>query len=768
MDSDLCISQGKALDVIRNRRFQKLDFVQISKDVLSSSGFLKPIIDIRKSPESSEVLDSVVELTRKRLQRLHEKASKAYKQRKTEPGKEDFRNDVFLDLSDFPSLLNTNSQCSQSQSSRCSTQSDLEVSIPYEPPKKRKTFDELSSATKRARTSDLYEHLLQTAKSQDISPGRMAAYLGSRSTYMSDKALSHSFQSLYDGSKTLNKIDSTLAVYLKEHCQIGRSVYTDLRLLLQKHVEFPPYNELAALVKNILPDLISYDHGVRAGFKDLLLRTLGRILSRSSTKLLPTTISSGIVCQVKVGIDGSGSHAIYNSASSLREGVDTSHMLVAGFSVPQITVNDSQSSVIFRDRHCSSVFSERPMILIPGGETAERFGRVLQLIESEIDEMSSGIEVKFSDAESEKTIHCTVLADVSQLDGKAICTATGLKGAYCTGCTVSESDAKKLERIEEGFSIDRNIDDLNDLYTFLLEDEDGDPLHSRQGDYWIRAGLTQKPQSTSLDLCRNIPVVHAYLRSLSYFEDLVYRVNSNLRKMVRGTRYSPTQKDRLTEAKRKMRLEAKEGPLHLRLDCPDSYGHGGSSDTGVMARRFFEERNRPHVVALMKGTVAEKEGLCKLHEQFSVVLRVMSSKFQTIDVIAYEELCLEAYKQIVITFPWASIPQSIHRFLAHSGERIRFNDAKGLGNCSKEGLEALHKYVRKFRCILARKTSLKDNLSDVFSHLFVRSDPVIRCQRRVLECSHCHDYGHSKRSCPSRRQMCASSDDALVQNIFMQ
>ena len=51
-----------------------------------------------------------------------------------------------------------------------------------------------------------------------------------------------------------------------------------------------------------------------------------------------------------------------------------------------------------------SVLSEWPMILIPGGETSDRFGRVLQLIESEIEEKSSGIDVMFSDAEGEKTI----------------------------------------------------------------------------------------------------------------------------------------------------------------------------------------------------------------------------------------------------------------------------------------------------------------------------------------------------------------------------
>ena len=439
MEKDFCISQGQALTLLNSRKdkHNKVDFFELAKQLLMSCGHFKSLNTIAKSTEEHELLDSVIHMCRKRYIRLHDKAKKVVK--KTGSGMEVFAREVFVDLTDFPSLLSSGSQCSQA-SSRSSVLSDLELSVPFESLKKRKNFDDLSSTSKRARTSGLYDQLLKTAESENVSPARLAAYLGFRASYMSNKSLAHSFQSLFDGANSLNKVDTTLAIYLKEHCQIGRSVYTDVRLLLRKQVEFPPYHELSSLVKNILPTLIPFEHGVRANLKEILRGTVERILSSYTQIFTDDTISTGIVCQVKIGIDGSGSHAVYNSATSLRDGVDTSHMLVVGFTIPSIVVNDVHQTVIFQDRQSSSVFSEHPLVLIPGGETRERFGRVLKLIETEIDEISTGILVAVPNGDNQK-IKCIVMSDVSQLNGKAISAATGLQGAYCTGCT-----AKKMQR----------------------------------------------------------------------------------------------------------------------------------------------------------------------------------------------------------------------------------------------------------------------------------------------------------------------------------
>ena len=165
------------------------------------------------------------------------------------------------------------------------------------------------------------------------------------------------------------------------------------------------------------------------------------------------------------------------------------------------------------------------------------------------------------------------------------------------------------------------------------------------------------------------------------------------------------------------------------------------------------------------STDDEKMNLKKLHCNFSVILRVISSKSTEIDTEMFEEYCISTYLLLAESFPWASIPQSIHRILAHSAERIRINDNYGLGSLSEEGLEATHKLIRRYRSLLARKTSLSDNLRDVFKHLWTRSDPVVRSFARTLQCSQCNLLGHSKRSCATLKD-CGSNEIEYQINKF--
>jgi hypothetical protein len=153
-----------------------------------------------------------------------------------------------------------------------------------------------------------------------------------------------------------------------------------------------------------------------------------------------------------------------------------------------------------------------------------------------------------------------------------------------------------------------------------------------------------------------------------------------------------------------------------------------------------------------------------LHKNIGIILSVINSKSRQVDIDSLHELCLKTYLEIAIRFPWGSITTSVHRLLGHSAERIKLNDGFGLGDCSEEGLETLHKLVRRFRERLARKNSLVDNLKDVFGHLWVRSDPYIRTKNRTLMCSVCNEIEHTKRSCPSCHESKENNEyDQLVE-----
>ena len=636
---------------------------------------------------------------------------------------------VFLELSDFPNLLpsvSTTFEASQSsQSSHCSTRSDLELEIPVgDSVRKRKAFEDLGPRAKKLRTDDL-SALNECASDCDISLSGLAAYLGYRASYVHDRELSSALNDLFCGKSLRNTVDPTLVLYLKERCQIGRSVYTDVCLLLKDQVCLPPYDKLHSLVSDIRPSIVDWEFGVRANLRECVTSTLERILHNHKNSI--PDFEQRLVAKCFMGVDGSGGHSVYNSPSSLASGVDTTHMMVAGFTVPSITVDDPGSTEVYHDNNCSSAFSERPLLIIPGAESRDRMKLIMALFDREIDDLTvTPLRLQVSEG---VFIECMVQAEISQLDGKAIKTSTGLTGAYCTCCTVTEKEAKSVERINQGFTIDRNINELNESYLVLKENSEEDvPVPTRRGDESVRKGLNQRPLTS---------------------------------------RYTDGQKDKLKEAKLRFREAARTGPLHMKLDVPDSSGHGGTSDTAEMARAFFTQNNREHFLGLVAGTVAEREGLRKLHENVSIILRVFVSKNHEVDIQGYERLCLKTYGLIPEVFPWASIPHSIHRVLAHSAERMQANECCGLGMLSEEGLESLHKYVRRFRDILARKTSLRANLSDVFTHLWVRSDPVVRAHQRTVSCSHCFREGHSIRSCPQRISSCDNSDDAKVASFFV-
>ena len=68
--------------------------------------------------------------------------------------------------------------------------------------------------------------------------------------------------------------------------------------------------------------------------------------------------------------------------------------------------------------------------------------------------------------------------------------------------------------------------------------------------------------------------------------------------------------------------------------------------------------------------------------------------------------------------------QSVHRFLCHGHVFIK-NFELPIGALSESALEARNKYNRGAREHHARKTSMKDNVQDVFHYLLCTSDPYL-------------------------------------------
>ena len=560
------------LELTKQEVFQ---FYQKNKDIwdkskteLSEKILLESGLSIKKEDKISQLVSGskdfldACEIVRKRLIRLIE----TIKNKKQKFNSDPTSNDVFFDLRQFPSLVDNDPASQTSQSSRTSDISDLEIEIPLTTTaskvKRSFPFQNVGSKSKKMKTQELFDLLLETAEKEEIPPEQLAAYLGYRASYAKDKKIASVFHDLSEGKlPTLAEVEPSLALYIRESCQIGRNIYTDIRLALKDVVLLPAHQHLAKLEANIQPKLEVFEHGWRMKLRDALSMTLTRIFQVLEEKLVLENVrDTGLVCKFVGGCDGSGNHAIYNSATSLAEGVDTSHMLVSGFALTEIKTNNSEGKVIFTDIASQSSNAERPLILCPGRETKENFQKVMEILDMEITSVMSEPMIV-------NNISCSITFCLSQLDGKAITTASGLGGAYCTSCKVTEADAKNQEKIKEGFQCDRNIDELHELFSTLTGETNTSNILPRPNDYATRQGLTQKPQ-THQDITKNIPITHAYIRALSFFERLVYHINGNVRKMGKGVRYTEEEKQEMKEAREIFIQEAAKGPLHMRLDQP--------------------------------------------------------------------------------------------------------------------------------------------------------------------------------------------------------
>ena len=79
------------------------------------------------------------------------------------------------------------------------------------------------------------------------------------------------------------------------------------------------------------------------------------------------------------------------------------------------------------------------------------------------------------------------------------------------------------------------------------------------------------------------------------------------------------------------------------------------------------------------------------------------------NVYKLKELSTDVYVDILETFPWAVISNSVHRILAHSWECVQINNNYGLGDLSGKGLESCIKWIRRFRITGARKNNTFNN-----------------------------------------------------------
>ena len=558
---------------------------------------------------------------------------------------------------------------------------------------------------------------------------------------------------------TTNQIPIEKATYLKSHLQLSSKEWTDLRIALSDFTRLPTKDELREYVKKFLPQRIDKEHGVFFDLYEAVHLTLLR-LPKSVKDKMAASLENGSTVLVRFagGMDTSGGHRVYNSASSLAENVDTTHMFFGGVSLVHIKAHDGSRETLYKNKNAASVDAERPIMIFPGKETPAKSKVAHDWFTDGYNRLKANPPVLDLNG---KKVRCLVEILFTQIDAKQRSIASGLGGAFCLNCYATQADAQDLDRIRQGFRIERDMDSVKkywEKYKMLWHTGEFILPRGRKD----RNGQTGEPL-TNFDIVYDFSILHCRIRALYFFERLMYRLHCQIHNWSITAKKNPTGKKALDDAEDDFKLQVRK-ILKIKIDMPNPFG--GTSDSGNTAERFFEATCRDELVDMVNTTPYLKECLKSIHKKFSIILRVLSSG-RKIHTEEFNQYCYEAYEELMTSFPWARPSPTVHAFLAHGAERVQINDGYGLKTLSEQGLEGMHKLIRLYRENAARKTNLMDNLWDVIKTMWIRTDPEIQGYKRVILCSFCHQEGHTVKSCKELKKTGAAlDDDRIVEQFF--
>lgn len=411
-------------------------------------------------------------------------------------------------------------------------------------------------------------------------------------------------------------------------------------------------------------------------------------------------------------------------------------MTLSVFNIPRIT--DKQSLVHIwdcsKERGANSLYNTRPIGLIPLAESKEvvrdlnqgsdKFPDVPGL-ETEIKELMEGFTVDLPDPIN-RTVNVILHAKDKHhpTDLKMKHTELGLEACHCTMCTFSPKECRDPVRIMQGFPINRTMEGIWENWERLGDEDSGKiPKRLRKtGDYNVgenpRAGLTSKPV-TEFDLIRDIAVMHIKIHCMEYLAELLYRIMAGIKLWINpltagGPRSYGEENNKVLAEKKAVVKDFIQSEMHITLF------EGNKQATGGMFKIFLRDVNRKKLLTLIEDQEA-RDAYENIHMCLCCLTLVANSQRHEVDVDYYRMLSTNTYLEIVETFDWVQVPETMHGLLAHMTELIEGNKNIGLGGWSEEGLERLNASVKGLRKTSARTNDTYDNLKDVLNHAFQQS-----------------------------------------------
>ena len=242
-----------------------------------------------------------------------------------------------------------------------------------------------------------------------------------------------------------------LSIYWKLE---GESIHSYVNFCSQNGVNFPAFNKLVDFRDNVI--LRSHIHtypnpskpiGVCTSYILFVKQTVERIMS---TLIPPSDQDYPLSFRMAGGLDGSGSHAIYN-----QECTNTTTKNFILFCFKPISIATQSGHIIWNNVILNSPFTQRPVFLCAAKECEDNIRTFMnEIINCDTDTMKE-YGVDLADG---KRVKVDILR--SMFDGKMSPLLSGAGGASCQMCTATRADVKDREFVVQGFPINRKISDV--------------------------------------------------------------------------------------------------------------------------------------------------------------------------------------------------------------------------------------------------------------------------------------------------------------------
>ena len=220
-----------------------------------------------------------------------------------------------------------------------------------------------------------------------------------------------------------------------------------------------------------------------------------------------------LTLRISDGLDGSGSHQIYNQLSTITNPQSKNFLL---FAFKLLSINDHLEREVWVNTIPNSHFQIRPVALIAMKECEDN---VKFLIDSYINLQTSIIENQGLEL-PQGFVQVKVIR--SMFDGKMFGILTGAGGANCQLCTAYFKELHDIELIRCGYPINRSISAAKEIFS-SIDKEEFLALPSLE-----RFGLTHEPIS-DIDVISASPL-HSYTWVFRWYMILVYHLQSGSNK----------------------------------------------------------------------------------------------------------------------------------------------------------------------------------------------------------------------------------------------